>query len=45
MKIGLLQFFGWRDRSIPLEDVYTRTTPYGWPSIISAATASAPPCI
>jgi alkanesulfonate monooxygenase SsuD/methylene tetrahydromethanopterin reductase-like flavin-dependent oxidoreductase (luciferase family) len=24
MKVGLLQFFGWRDRSIPLEDVYTR---------------------
>ena len=24
MKIGLLQFFGWRDRSIPLESVYDR---------------------
>jgi alkanesulfonate monooxygenase SsuD/methylene tetrahydromethanopterin reductase-like flavin-dependent oxidoreductase (luciferase family) len=24
MKVGVLQFFGWRDRSIPLEDVYTR---------------------
>ena len=24
MKVGLLQFFGWRDRSIPLEDVYKR---------------------
>jgi alkanesulfonate monooxygenase SsuD/methylene tetrahydromethanopterin reductase-like flavin-dependent oxidoreductase (luciferase family) len=24
MKIGVLQFFGWRDRSIPLEDVYAR---------------------
>lgn len=24
MKVGLLQFFGWRDRSIPLEDVYAR---------------------
>lgn len=24
MKVGVLQFFGWRDRSIPLEDVYSR---------------------
>ena len=24
MKVGVLQFFGWRDRSIPLEDVYDR---------------------
>jgi len=24
MKVGVLQFFGWRDRSIPLEDVYER---------------------
>jgi alkanesulfonate monooxygenase SsuD/methylene tetrahydromethanopterin reductase-like flavin-dependent oxidoreductase (luciferase family) len=24
MKVGLLQFFGWRDRSVPLEDVYDR---------------------
>jgi alkanesulfonate monooxygenase SsuD/methylene tetrahydromethanopterin reductase-like flavin-dependent oxidoreductase (luciferase family) len=24
MKVGVLQFFGWRDRSIPLEDVYKR---------------------
>ena len=24
MKVGVLQFFGWRDRSIPLQDVYTR---------------------
>lgn len=24
MKVGVLQFFGWRDRSIPLEDVYAR---------------------
>lgn len=24
MKVGVLQFFGWRNRSIPLEDVYTR---------------------
>ena len=24
MKVGLLQFFGWRDRSIPLQDVYAR---------------------
>jgi len=24
MKVGLLQFFGWRDRSIPLNDVYER---------------------
>ena len=24
MKVGVLQFFGWRDRSVPLEDVYTR---------------------
>ena len=24
MKVGVLQFFGWRDRSIPLEDVYNR---------------------
>jgi len=24
MKIGLLQFFGWRDRSVPLNDVYAR---------------------
>jgi alkanesulfonate monooxygenase SsuD/methylene tetrahydromethanopterin reductase-like flavin-dependent oxidoreductase (luciferase family) len=24
VKVGGLQFFGWRDRSIPLEDVYTR---------------------
>jgi alkanesulfonate monooxygenase SsuD/methylene tetrahydromethanopterin reductase-like flavin-dependent oxidoreductase (luciferase family) len=24
MKVGVLQFFGWRDRSIPLEDVYRR---------------------
>jgi hypothetical protein len=22
MKVGLLQFFGWRDRSIPLEQIY-----------------------
>jgi len=22
MKVGVLQFFGWRDRSVPLEDVY-----------------------
>jgi alkanesulfonate monooxygenase SsuD/methylene tetrahydromethanopterin reductase-like flavin-dependent oxidoreductase (luciferase family) len=24
MKVGVLQFFGWRDRSIPLENVYDR---------------------
>ena len=24
MKVGVLQFFGWRDRSVPLEDVYQR---------------------
>ncbi len=24
MKVGVLQFFGWRDRSTPLEDVYRR---------------------
>ncbi len=24
MKVGVLQFFGWRDRSVPLEDVYFR---------------------
>jgi alkanesulfonate monooxygenase SsuD/methylene tetrahydromethanopterin reductase-like flavin-dependent oxidoreductase (luciferase family) len=24
VKVGLLQFFGWRDRSVPLEDVYAR---------------------
>ena len=24
MKVGVLQFFGWRDRSIPLQDVYAR---------------------
>ncbi|MBJ19200.1 MAG: LLM class flavin-dependent oxidoreductase [bacterium] len=24
MKVGVLQFFGWRERSIPLEDVYER---------------------
>lgn len=24
MKVGLLQFFGWRDRSVPLESVYSR---------------------
>jgi alkanesulfonate monooxygenase SsuD/methylene tetrahydromethanopterin reductase-like flavin-dependent oxidoreductase (luciferase family) len=24
MKVGLLQFFGWRDRSVPLNDVYDR---------------------
>jgi len=24
MKVGLLQFFGWRDRSVPLESVYER---------------------
>ena len=24
MKVGVLQFFGWRDRSIPLDDVYAR---------------------
>jgi len=24
MKVGVLQFFGWRDRSVPLEDVYDR---------------------
>jgi alkanesulfonate monooxygenase SsuD/methylene tetrahydromethanopterin reductase-like flavin-dependent oxidoreductase (luciferase family) len=24
VKVGVLQFFGWRDRSIPLEDVYSR---------------------
>ncbi len=24
MKVGVLQFFGWRDRSIPLPDVYER---------------------
>ncbi len=24
MKVGVLQFFGWRDRSVPLEDVYNR---------------------
>ncbi|MBW2426561.1 MAG: LLM class flavin-dependent oxidoreductase [Deltaproteobacteria bacterium] len=24
MKVGVLQFFGWRDRSMPLEDVYER---------------------
>ena len=24
MKVGVLQFFGWRDRSVPLEDVYAR---------------------
>ena len=25
MKVGVLQFFGWRDRSVPLEDVYNRS--------------------
>lgn len=25
MKVGVLQFFGWRDRSVPLEDVYSRS--------------------
>lgn len=25
MKVGVLQFFGWRDRSVPLEDVYARS--------------------
>ena len=24
MKVGVLQFFGWRDRSVPLADVYAR---------------------
>ena len=24
MKVGVLQFFGWRDRSVPLEDIYSR---------------------
>ena len=24
MRVGVLQFFGWRDRSIPLENVYER---------------------
>jgi alkanesulfonate monooxygenase SsuD/methylene tetrahydromethanopterin reductase-like flavin-dependent oxidoreductase (luciferase family) len=24
VKVGVLQFFGWRDRSVPLEDVYER---------------------
>ncbi len=24
MKVGVLQFFGWRDRSVPLESVYAR---------------------
>lgn len=24
MKVGVLQFFGWRDRSVPLENVYNR---------------------
>jgi alkanesulfonate monooxygenase SsuD/methylene tetrahydromethanopterin reductase-like flavin-dependent oxidoreductase (luciferase family) len=24
VKVGVLQFFGWRDRSIPLDDVYAR---------------------
>ncbi|MGI9591365.1 MAG: LLM class flavin-dependent oxidoreductase [Myxococcota bacterium] len=24
MKVGVLQFFGWRDRSVPLADVYSR---------------------
>jgi len=24
VKVGLLQFFGWRDRSVPIEDVYAR---------------------
>ena len=24
MKVGVLQFFGWRNRSVPLEDVYAR---------------------
>jgi alkanesulfonate monooxygenase SsuD/methylene tetrahydromethanopterin reductase-like flavin-dependent oxidoreductase (luciferase family) len=24
MKVGFLQFSGWRDRSIPLEDIYAR---------------------
>lgn len=24
MKVGVLQFFGWRDRSVPLTDVYAR---------------------
>ena len=24
MKVGVLQFFGWRDRSVPLQDVYDR---------------------
>jgi len=24
MKVGVLQFFGWRDRSVPLEDIYAR---------------------
>ena len=24
MKVGVLQFFGWRDRSIPLEEIYNR---------------------
>ncbi|MFP8871876.1 MAG: LLM class flavin-dependent oxidoreductase, partial [Myxococcota bacterium] len=25
MKVGVLQFFGWRDRSVPVEDVYKRS--------------------
>jgi len=25
VKVGVLQFFGWRDRSVPLEDVYNRS--------------------
>ena len=24
MKVGVLQFFGWRDRSVALEDIYAR---------------------
>ena len=24
MNLGVLQFFGWRDRSVALEDIYTR---------------------
>ena len=54
MKVGVLQFFGWRDRSVALEDIYARAMERiaimdqtelrrrGSPSITSAATASAP---
>jgi hypothetical protein len=43
MKVGVLQFFGWRDRSVPLRQIYDMaleriaimdTTGYGSRSII-----------